>query len=151
MTEHLLLIVLYALYAATVCFLFVMLFIREFQRWWLRTATFAFGLAALALPLGLATSTLGYPDPWPPPGRYDVLGWDVDETRGVIYVFAMKPGNTEPYHLRVPFDLGTALKLQDVAQEISIYKQITVDILPESTEHGSDYAFQIERVFKDND
>ncbi len=148
MTELLLFIIIYALYAATVCFLFVMLFIREFRRWWLRGATLAFGLVALALPIGLAGNTLGYPDPWPEPGRYDVLGWDVDEVGEALYLFTMAPDGSEPYHLRVPFDLGTALKLQEVAQEISIYKQITIDIFPESTEHGPKYAFNIERVFK---
>ncbi len=148
MSELLLFIVIYALYAATVCFLFVMLFIREFRRWWLRGATFAFGLIALGLPFWLANGTLGHPDPWPPPGRYDVLGWDVDEGGSAIYVFAMQPGGSEPYHLRVPFELGTALKLQEVAQETSIYKQITIDVRPESTEHGPNYAFNIERVFK---
>ena len=151
MSELLVFIILYALYAATVCFLFVMLFIRDFRRWWLRGATFVFGLVALGLPFGLATKTLGYPDPWPAPGRYDVLGWDVDESGGALYLFAMQPGASEPYHVRVPFKLGVALKLQEVAEEVSIYRQITVDIFPDSTDDGPNYAFNIERVFKEEE
>jgi len=151
MSELLVFIILYALHAATVCFLFVMLFIHDFRRWWLRGATLILGLAALALPLGLATKTLGYPDPWPGPGRYDVLGWDIDETGGALFLFVMQPESTKPYHLRVPFDLGVALKLQKVQEEISIYKQITVDISAETTKHGPKYAFNIERVFSDDE
>ncbi len=150
MSELLVFIVLYSLHAATVCFLFVMLFIHDFRRWWLRGATLVLGLASLALPLTMATKTLGYPDPWPPTGRYDVHGWEVDESGGAIYLFVVAPEATEPYHLRVPFDLGVALKLQKVSEERSIYKQITVDIFPESTEHGPKYAFNIERVFEDD-
>ncbi len=151
MSELLVFIILYALHAATVCFLFVMLFIHDFRRWWLRAATLVFGLAALALPLTMATKTLGYPDPWPGPGRYDVLGWDVDESGDALFLFVMQLDGSEPYHLRVPFDLGIALKLQEVQEQIGIYKQITVDILPESTEHGPKYAFNIERVFSDDE
>jgi hypothetical protein len=151
MSELLVFIVLYALHAATVCFLFVMLFIHDFRRWWLRAATLVLGLAALALPLTMATKTLGYPDPWPGPGRYDVLGWDVDETDDALFLFVMQLDGSEPYHLRVPFDLGVALKLQEAQEGIGTYKQITVDILPESTEYGPKYAFNIERVFSDDD
>ena len=151
MSELLVFIILYALHAATVCFLFVMLFIHDARRWWLRAATLVLGLVALGVPLGMATKTLGYPDPWPGPGRYDVLGWDVDESGGALYLFVMAPDGSKPYHLRVPFDLGVALKLQKVAEERSIYKQITVDILPESNKYGPEYAFNIERVFKDDD
>jgi len=150
MSELLVFIILYALHAATVCFLFVMLFIHDFKRWWLRGATLVLGLASLALPLTLATKTLGYPDPWPGAGRYDVLGWEIDETGGALFLFVMQPEGTKPYHLRVPFDLGIALTLQEVSEEVSIYKQITVDIFDEATKHGPKYAFNIERVFPDD-
>ena len=63
----------------------------------------------------------------------------------------MEPDGAKPYHLRVPFDLGVALKLQDVAENGSIYKQITVDIFPETTEYGPEYAFNIERVFSEDE
>lgn len=151
MSELLVFIILYALHAATVCFLFVMLFIHDLRRWWLRGATLVLGLGALALPLTMATKTLGYPDPWPGPGRYDVFGWDIDENGGALFLFVMEPDGRAPYHLRVPFDLGVALKLQKVSEEPSIYKQITVDIFPESTNHGPEYAFNIERVFPDDE
>jgi len=151
MTELLVYIVLYALYAATLCFLFVMLFIRDFRRWWLRAATAVFGLAALGLPFTLATRTLGYPDPWPVPGRYDVFGWDVEERSGAIFLFVQPAGAAVPYHMRVPFELGTALKLQSVAENPGIYKQITVDILAERSEAGPHYVFNIEKVFSDDE
>ncbi len=151
MSELLVFIIVYALHAATVCFLFVMLFVHDVRRWWLKAAALALGLGALILPLNLANKTLGYPDPWPLPGRYDVLGWDVDESGGALFLFVMRPDGSEPYHLRVPFELGIALKLQEVAEEVSIYKQITVDIFPETTEYGPKYAFNIERVFKDDE
>ena len=151
MSELLVFIILYALHAATVCFLFVMLFIHDFRRWWLRAGTLVLGLAAVGVPLAMATKTLGYPDPWPGAGRYDVLGWDVDESGGALYLFVMEPDGAKPYHLRVPFDLGVALKLQDVAENGSIYKQITVDISSETTEYGPEYAFNIERVFSEDE
>jgi hypothetical protein len=80
-----------------------------------------------------------------------VLGWDVDETDDALFLFVMQLDGSEPYHLRVPFDLGVALKLQEAQEGIGTYKQITVDILPESTEYGPKYAFNIERVFSDDD
>lgn len=151
MSELLVFIIVYAMHAATVCFLFVMLFVFDLRRWWIKGATLVLGLGALALPLSLATKTLGYPDPWPLPGRYDVHGWDVDENGGALFLFVIEEGGTKPYHMRVPFDLGVALKLQKVAEERSIYKQITVDIFPETTQHGPKYAFNIERVFADDE
>lgn len=151
MSELLVFIILYALHAAAICFLFTMLFIHEARRWWLRGATLVLGLVALALPLKMATETLGYPDPWPAPGRYDVLGWDVDESGGALFLFVMRRDGSEPYHLRVPFDLGIALRLQKVEEQIGIYKQITVDISAESAEDGPSYALNIERVFSDDE
>ena len=151
MSELLVFIIIYALHAAAICFLFTMLFIHESRRWWLRGATLIVGLVALALPLKLATETLGYPDPWPAPGRYDVIGWDVDETGGELFLFVMQLDKSGPYHVRVPFNLEIALKLQETREQIGIYKQITVDIHPESTGDGPRYTFNIERVFSDDD
>ena len=151
MSELLVFIILFALHAAAISFVFAMLFIYDFRRWWLRAITVVFGLAALALPLKLATDTLGYPDPWPASGRYDVLGWDVDETGGALFLFVMPPDATAPHHLRLPFDLGLALKLQKAQEQIGIYKQITVDIFDETAEDGPGYALTIERVFPDDE
>ena len=151
MSDLLVFIILFALQAAAISFLFAMLYIYDFKRWWLRAITVVFGLAALALPLKLATDTLGYPDPWPAPGQYDVLGWDVDETGGALFLFVMPPDTTAPHHLRLPFDLGLALKLQKAQEQIGIYKQITVDIFDETIEDGPRYALTIERVFSDDE
>ena len=150
MSELLVYVVVFAVYAATVCFLFVMLFIHEFRSLWLRGATAVIGLAALALPVVLTRDTLGYPDPWPAVGHYDVYGWQVDEAAGAMYLFVGRAGTTAPYHLRVPFELKTALELQAAAEEIGTYKQITLDILPAAGDGGEpSYAFFIEKVFPD--
>ena len=89
MSELLVLIILYALHAAAVCFLFAMLFVNDLRQWWMRIATLALGLVALVLPLMLAHQTLGYPDPWPEPGRYNVYGWDVDEIDGALFLLVV--------------------------------------------------------------
>ena len=147
MSELLVYIIIFALYAATVAFLFVMLFIHDFRSWWLRGATAVLGLGALAMPALLARDTLGYPDPWPEPGRYELLGWDVDEGADALYLFVMRPGETAPYHLRVPFDLNAALALQKAADEIGTFKEMSVEVLPEGADAGPGYALTLEKVF----
>lgn len=136
-------IVLYALYAATVAFLFAMLFIRDWRRWWLRLATVAVGCAAAAYPVFVARTTLGYPDPWPEDGHYEMLGWQIDEPERAIYMFLVNPDGAEPLHYRVPFDLRTAIALQDAAAQMGIYRERAVILRrdPETGEIGYELAF----------
>ncbi len=142
-------LLLYAMFAATLCLLFAMLFIHQTRRWWMRVAVVATGLVAVTLPFFLAPKTLGYPNPWPPEGRYALLGWEVDEADGAFYVFVQPEGETVPRHYRLPFDLATALELQKVAEERSIYKEMTVEIAEGPKRDEPRYAFTFERVFPD--
>ena len=144
MSELMVTIVLYAIYAATVAFLFAMLFIRDWRRWWLRLATVAVGAAAVVYPVLTARTTLGYPDPWPEDGRYDMLGWQIDEPNRAIYMFLERPGVVEPLHYRVPFDLRTAIALQDAAMEMGTFAEKTIDIRrdPETGEVRYDIALE---------
>lgn len=144
MSELMVTIVLYAIYAATVAFLFAMLFIRDWRRWWLRLATVAVGAAAVVYPALTARTTLGYPDPWPEDGRYDMLGWQIDEPNRAIYMFLERPGVVEPLHYRVPFDLRTAIALQDAAMEMGTFAEKTIDIRrdPETGEVLYDIALE---------
>lgn len=140
-------IVLYALYAATVAFLFAMLFVRDWRRWWLRLATAAVGAAAVAYPVLTARTTLGYPDPWPEDGRYYMLGWQIDEPERAIYMFLERPGEVEPLHYRIPFDLRTAVALQDAAAAPSTFKEKSIDIRRNPETGEVDYEITLEKRF----
>ena len=147
MSELMVTIVLYAIYAATVAFLFTMLFIRDWRRWWLRVATVAVGAAAVAYPALTARTTLGYPDPWPEDGRYDMLGWQIDEPGRAIYMFLERPGVVEPLHYRVPFDLKTAIALQDAAMEMGTFAEKTIDIRRDPETGEVLYEIALEKRF----
>lgn len=128
MSEVMTAIVLYALYAATLAFLFAMLFVRDWRRWHLRLATAALGAVAAAYPVFVARTTLGYPDPWPEDGRYEMLGWQIDEPGRAIYMFLVNPDGPDPLHYRAPFDLKSAIALQEAATQTGIYKERAVII-----------------------
>ncbi len=147
MSELMVTIILYALYAATIAFLFAMLFIRDWRRWWLRVATVAVGAAAIAYPALTARQTLGYPDPTPEPGRYDMLGWQIDEPERAIYVFVERPGQVAPLHYRIPFDLKTAIDLQDAAMAMGSYKEKSLDIRRDPQTGEISYEITLEKRF----
>lgn len=147
MSELMVTIVLYALYAATVAFLFAMLFIRDWRRWWLRLATVAVGAAAIAYPAAVARTTLGFPDPWPEDGRYTLIGWQIDEPSRAIYVFLERPGEAEPLHYRIPFDLRSAIALQDAAMELSTFKEKSIDIRRDPETGEVRYELTLEKRF----
>lgn len=140
-------IVLYALYAATVAFLFAMLFVRDWRRWRLRIATAAVGLAAAAYPVFVARTTLGYPDPWPEDGRYAMLGWRIDEPGRAIYMFLERPGQAEPLHYRVPFDLKSAIALQDAEMTPGAFSEKTIDIRRDPETGEVAYEIALEKRF----
>ena len=147
MSQVMVTIVLYALYAATIAFLFAMLFVRDWRRWRLRLATAAVGAAALAFPVFAARTTLGYPDPWPEDGRYHMLGWRIDEPERAIYVFLERPGQAEPVHYRIPFDLKSAIALQDAAAAPSTFSERTIDIRRDPETGEVRYDITLEKRF----
>ncbi len=140
-------IVLYALYAATIAFLFAMLFIRNWRRWWLRLATAAVGACAIAYPLFTARNTLGFPDPRPEPGRYHMLGWEIDEPERAIYMFLERPGQVEPLHYQIPFDLKSAIALQNAAMEIGTFKEKSITIWNDPETGAVQYEITLEKRF----
>ncbi len=150
MTDLITFLLLYAMFAATLCFLFAMLFIHDTRQWWMRGAVVAVGTVAVALPFFLAPKTLGFPSPWPPEGRYELLGWQIDEADDAFYVFVQPEGEAVPRHYRLPFDLATALELQKVAEERSIYKEMTLKIAAGPKRSEPRYDFTFERVFSDD-
>lgn len=109
-------IVLFGVHAAAVCALFAILFIDAPRRLPLRVITIVLGLVAMVLPVFAIYGTLGYPDPWPAPGNYDVLGWKFDEARRAIYAFVRQEGEERPRLYKVDFDLSTALGLQEARE-----------------------------------
>lgn len=149
MTDLISFLLLYAMFAATLCFLFAMLFVHDMRQWWMRGAVVAVGLVAVALPFFLAPKTLGFPSPWPPAGRYELLGWHIDEADGAFYVFVQPEGDAVPRHYRLPFDLAVALELQKVTAERSIYKEMTLEIADGPKHDEPLYDFTFERVFPD--
>ena len=143
MSDILKFIVLFAIHAATVCFLFGILFLHRPRRWGLRLVTVAVGVAALAMPYVFLSNTLGYPDPWPHSGVYDVLGWDVDESRQEIYLFVAQEDDPTPRHFQVPFTLEAALTLQEVPETLTIFQVLSVRIDPGGTPETPAYHFLV--------
>jgi hypothetical protein len=143
MSDILQFIVLFALHAATVCFLFAMLFLHRPRRWALRLLTIAVGMAALAMPYVFLSNTLGYPDPWPRSGVYDVLGWDIDESRQEIYLFVARKDDPTPRHYQVPFSLDAALTLQEAQETLTIFQKLSVRIEPGGTTETPAYRFLV--------
>ena len=149
MSDVLQFIVLFAVHAATVCFLFAMLFLHRPRRWALRVLTVAIGVAALAMPYVFLSNTLGYPDPWPRGGVYDVLGWDVDESRREIYLFVTRDGDPTPRHYQVPFSLDAALTLQAVPETLTIFEQLAVEIEAGAEAAPPGYRFVVRNLNDD--
>ena len=143
MSDILKFIVLFAVHAATVCFLFAMLFLHRPRRWGLRLVTVAVGVAALAMPYVFLSNTLGYPDPWPRSGVYDVLGWDIDESRQEIYLFVAPEGDPTPRHYQVPFNLKAALTLQEAQETLTIFQKLSVRIEPDAASGTPAYHFLV--------
>ena len=143
MSEILKFIVLFAIHAATVCFLFAMLFLHRPQRWGLRLLTVVIGIAALAMPYLFLSNTLGYPDPWPRGGVYDVLGWDIDESRQEIYLFVAEGDDAVPRQYQVPFNLEAALTLQETQESLTIFEKLSVRIEPGGTPEKPIYHFLV--------
>ena len=128
MSDILQFIILFAIHAATVCFLFAMLFLHCPRRWALRVMTVGVGVLALVMPYFFLSNTLGYPDPWPGSGVYEVLGWDIDESRQEIYLFVTAEGDPTPRHYQVPFSLEAALTLQESQETLTIFEHLAVGI-----------------------
>ena len=149
MSDVLQFIVLFAVHAATVCFLFAMLFLHRPRRWALRVLTVAVGAAALAMPYVFLSNTLGYPDPWPRDGVYDVLGWDVDESRREIYLFVTRDGDSTPRHYQVPFSLDAALTLQAAPETLTIFEQLAVEIEAGAEAAPPGYRFVVRNLNDD--
>ena len=149
MSDVLQFIVLFAVHAATVCFLFAMLFLHRPRRWALRVLTVAVGVAALAMPYVFLSNTLGYPDPWPRDGVYDVLGWDVDESRREIYLFVTRDGDPTPRHYQVPFSLDAALTLQAAPETLTIFEQLAVEIEAGAEAAPPGYRFVVRNLNDD--
>ncbi len=128
MSDILQFIMVNALHAAALCFLFAMLFLHSPQRRGLRLFTVLIGVAAMVLPSLLVPRTLGYPDPWPQNGVYDVLGWAANESQGDIYLFVEQTSEPIPRHVKVPFDLDVALALEKVHVDLSVREKLSVQI-----------------------
>lgn len=143
MSDILQFIVLFAIHAATVCFLFGMLFLYRPRRWGLRLVTIAVGVAALAMPYVFLSNTLGYPDPWPQSGVYDVLGWDIDESRREIYLFVSQEDDPTPRHVQVPFNLEAALTLQEARETLTIFQVLSVRVESAGTPETPAYRFLV--------
>ena len=143
MSDILQFIVLFAIHAATVCFLFTMLFLHRPRQWGLRLVTVIIGVVALAMPYVFLSNTLGYPDPWPGSGVYDVLGWDIDESRQEIYLFVAQEDDSTPRHYQVPFSLKAALTLQEAQETLTIFEKLSVRIEPGATPDMPAYHFLV--------
>ena len=143
MSDILQFIVLFAIHAATVCFLFTMLFLHRPRQWGLRLVTVIIGVVALAMPYVFLSNTLGYPDPWPGNGVYDVLGWDIDESRQEIYLFVAQEDDSTPRHYQVPFSLKAALTLQEAQETLTIFEKLSVRIEPGGTPDMPAYHFLV--------
>lgn len=149
MSDLVTLIIGYSIYAATLAFLFAILFVYDFRRWSLRLATAAVGIAAVLAPAFLATRTLGYPTPWPPAGRYDLIGWEVSEADKVIYLFVAGAGDPVPRHFQVPFVFEDAVTLQQAQNAFGTFKTMAVDIVDGLDGGPPRYTLIFEKVFPD--
>jgi hypothetical protein len=137
-------IVLFGVQAAAICALFCILFINSPIRWPMRLLTLALGALAIGLPLYSMFGTLGFPDPWPKPGHYDVLGWKFDEARRAIYAFVKKPEEPRPRLYKVHFDLKTALDLQEAREHPEHLARIGMRVIRKD-EGPPDVAFDFEK------
>lgn len=137
-------IVLLGVHAAAICALFAVLFINSPIRWPMRTLTVALGLVAMALPVYSLYDTLGFPDPWPKPGNYDVIGWKFDEARRAIYAFVKRPEERRPRLYKVDFDLKTALDLQEAREHPEHLARIGMRVTPKQ-EGPPEVAFEFEK------
>ena len=147
MAELLNYLILYSLFAATLGFLFVMLFIGELRRWWMRVATIAAGVFALGLPFFVTFKTLGYPNPWPSEGKYEVFGWQVNELDQAYFVMVAKEGENAPQHYKVPFKLNTALKFQEARENVGRFRRISLVISSGSQPDLPNTVFTFEKAF----
>ena len=130
MEEVLKYIVLFAIHAAAVTALFAVLLVNAHIGWIMRSVTVALGAVAMGLPVYAVYDTLGHPNPWPEPGRYTVRAWKFDEPRRVIYVFVQEGEATRPYHYSVPFNLKTALALQEAWRNPGHVAAIHMEVAP---------------------
>lgn len=130
MSEVMTQIVLASLSTALVCVLVTFLVIDLPRRLWLHGLALGLGVLAVAIPAWTLTATLGAPDPWPPAGRYEVLGWKTDERQRAIYVFAAARGQRVPHHYRVPFTRELALDLQRVREQPGTVAGIGMRVRP---------------------
>jgi len=137
-------IVLIGVHAAAICAIFAILFIDAPARWPMRVFTIALGLVALVVPVITMYDTLGYPDPWPEPGNYDVIGWKFDEARRAIYAFVKKPDEQRPRLYKVDFALSTALDLQQAREHPEHLARIGL-VVTGKEEGPPDIAFEFEK------
>jgi len=121
-------ILLYGLNAATLTLLFALLFVHVPRGWWMRGITLALGAAAVGSTAYFIPANLGYPDPNPGAGEYDLIGFNLDERANAMYVFVAAPGDPVPRHYKLPFDLRAALALQKIREELTVYQDIWVGI-----------------------
>ena len=144
MEEILKYIIIIGVHAAAVCAIFAILFINAPVRWPLRVVTVVLGGVAVAMPFLTMFNTLGYPDPWPEPGEYEVLGWKFDESRRAIYTFVRPPHEQRPRLYKVDFKLDTALALQDAREHPEHLARIDL-IITGKAEGPPDVAFEFEK------
>ena len=140
----------YALYAATLGLLFVMLFIHEPRSVLQRGVALVTGALALVVPIWLMIQSLGYPDPWPDGDKHQLLGWHVDEADKSIFVFVEQGEGRPPRQLRVPFARDHALELQKAAEHLGTYKEMSIEIATGENRSEPHYELNFVKVFDDD-
>jgi hypothetical protein len=143
MNEVLQSIMLFAIHAAILALLFALLFLQAPRRWWLRAVTLVFGATALIMPYLFLPATLGYPNPWPDSGIYDVLGWKIDEAGGQLYILLSDEHDPVPQHYALPFELQTVLTLEQLRAGLNVYDKLSIEIAAEGTLVPPGYRFLV--------
>jgi hypothetical protein len=116
--------------SASICAMLGLLFVADSRMRWVRLLTVFLGVLVIGLPIYASLDALGYPSPWPEPGRYDVLGWKFDEARKAIYTFVKRPEDRRPSLYRVQFDMKTAVDMQNARQHPEHIARISMVVEP---------------------
>ena len=81
-------------------------------------------------------------------GKHRVQGWEISEIDRQIYVMVLDE-NKIPMNFYIPFQLNDALALQEVSENIGIYKEISLVVELNDDTGEKLYRWILEKRFKD--
>lgn len=90
----------------------------------------------------------GFPSK-PEIGEYRLQGWEVDESNNEIFIMVL-PKNSIPKNFVIPFNLDTALLLQEALENSGTYKEMSIKISKNNDNNNLEYEFIFIKRFKEN-